>query len=182
VVRLQNVTEHEYNDRDKAYISDRHATFLVRNKVVGCDVLIAGLGEDRYPVGRACIYPAQLPPSVNKADCFRARCIPEVMQNKFFMLFLNCELARRQIRRFEQGVTRPRINTGNLKRLYVGVPNMGEQTFFIEKFDATQSCIHIQQANVEKLQHQKLGLMQDLLTGKVPVKCEAENTSMEPAA
>ncbi|WP_167659705.1 MULTISPECIES: restriction endonuclease subunit S [unclassified Pseudomonas] len=177
VVRLQNIVKHEYNDGDKAYISDRHAVFLVRNKVVGGDVLIAGLGEDRYPVGRACTYPAYLPPAVNKADCFRARCITGVMQNRFFMLFLNSELARRQIRRYEQGVTRPRINTGNLKRLVIGVPRINEQVTIIKRFEAAQAYIHRLQASVESLKARKLGLMQDLLTGKVPVKVDAPETA-----
>lgn len=170
VIRLQNVAEHEYNDDDKAYISDRHAAFLARNKVVGGDVLIAGLGDERYPVGRACMYPEQLPSAVNKADCFRARCAPDVMHNKYFMLFLNSELARHQIRRYEQGVTRPRVNTGNLKRLIVGAPALNEQVAIIKKFETTQANIRSQQASAENLKAQKLGLMHDLLTGKVPVK------------
>lgn len=172
VVRLQNVAEYQYNDTDRAVVSDRHAAYLVRNKVVGGDVLIAGLGEERYPVGRACTYPENLPPAINKADCFRARCIAELMHNKFFMLFLNSELARQQVRRYEQGVTRPRINTGNLKRLAVCVPELTEQANFISKFDSAQAAIRTQQAIVENLKSQKSGLMHDLLTGKVPVKVE----------
>lgn len=170
VVRLQNVTEYQYNDADRAFVSDRHAAYLVRNKVVGGDVLIAGLGEERYPVGRACTYPENLPPAINKADCFRARCIAELMHNKFFMLFLNSELARQQIRRYEQGVTRPRINTGNLKRLAVCVPELTEQAAFISKFESAQAAIRTQESIVENLKSQKSGLMHDLLTGKVSVK------------
>ncbi|TWH63986.1 type I restriction enzyme S subunit [Azomonas agilis] len=172
VVRLQNVTEYQYNDTDRAFVSDRHAAYLIRNKIVGGDVLIAGLGEERYPVGRACTYPENLPPAINKADCFRARCIAELMHNKFLMLFLNSELARQQIRRYEQGVTRPRINTGNLKRLVVCVPELTEQVAFISMFESAQAAIRTQQSIVENLKSQKFGLMHDLLTGKVPVKVE----------
>ena len=172
VVRLQNVTEYQYNDVDRAYIADRHAAFLARNKVVSGDVLIAGLGEERYPVGRACTYPEDLPSAINKADCFRVRCVAEAMHNKFFMLFLNSELARKQIRRYEQGVTRPRINTGNLKRLLVAVPNLNEQALFIERFEAIQASIQAQQYSVKNLFAQKLGLMEDLLTGKVPMQVD----------
>lgn len=172
VVRLQNIVAYEYNDRDKAYISDRHARFLLRNKVIGGDVLIAGLGEERYPVGRACVYPNELPPAINKADCFRARCNSDVMENKFFMLLLNSELARRQIRRYEQGVTRPRINTGNLKRLVICIPDIDEQRRIVTKFESVQATIHAQQSTVETLRQQKLGLMQDLLTGKVSAKLD----------
>ncbi|MEI7869307.1 MAG: restriction endonuclease subunit S [Candidatus Methylumidiphilus sp.] len=173
VVRLQNISEYEYNDSDRAYISNRHANFLSRNKVISKDVLIAGLGEERYPVGRACCYPNELPPAINKADCFRARCNSDVMENQFLMLFLNTEMARRQIRRYEQGVTRPRINTGNMKRIKICVPeSLEEQSKIIYKFELIQFNIRNQKSNVEKLQNQKLGLMQDLLTGKVPVKVD----------
>ena len=173
VIRLQNISEYEYDGSDKAYISKRHAEFLVRNKVVGGDVLIAGLGDERYSVGRACCYPAELPPAINKADCFRARCDLSVMRNEFFMLFLNSELARRQMRRFEQGVTRPRINTGNMKRVVACIPDLEEQSRMIVKFEAMQNAIQTQLKNSEALRAQKLGLMQDLLTGKVPVTVDA---------
>lgn len=44
VVRLQNLDEYIYSDGDKAFISTKHASSLIRNRVVGGDVLIAGLG------------------------------------------------------------------------------------------------------------------------------------------
>lgn len=178
VVRLQNVAEYEYNDTDRAFVSDRHASYLLRNKVVPGDVLIAGLGEERYPVGRACCYSDDLSPAINKADCFRARCRPDVMENKFLMLLLNSELARKQIRRYEQGVTRPRINTGNLKRIDACIPSIEEQQRIVAKFEAAQSSIREHYACVEKLRQQKLGLMQDLLTGKIPVKVGAGETAV----
>ncbi|EAZ3043709.1 hypothetical protein B6109_19410, partial [Salmonella enterica] len=126
VVRLQNIDEYKYDDSDKSYISDKHAGILIRNKVLGDDVLIAGLGDERYPVGRSCSYPMHLPTAVNKADCFRARCNSS-MKNKFLMLYLNNEKARAQIRCYEQGVTRPRINTSNLKKLLIVKPCLSEQ-------------------------------------------------------
>jgi type I restriction enzyme S subunit len=169
VVRLQNVLEYEYNDADRAYISENHASMLIRNKVVADDVLIAGLGEKRFPVGRSCYYPENFPFAINKADCFRARCVPEIALNKFFMLFLNSVAARNQIRKFEQGVTRPRINTGNLKRLRVSVPPLDEQRSICAHFESIQQRIGIERTNLEKLQKQKSGLMHDLLTGEVEV-------------
>lgn len=174
VIRLQNVVEHEYNDNDKAYISENHANYLIRNQVIGDDVLIAGLGEERYPVGRSCLYPVDLPPAVNKADCFRARCKPNAAHNKYFMLFLNSEYARKQIRRYEQGVTRPRINTGNLKKIMMPLPSLEEQSGVIRRFDAAQQKVSVEMEILEKLQKQKSGLMHDLLTGKVSVTPDPE--------
>lgn len=167
VIRLQNLSEYIYADGDKVFISARHAASLTRNRVVGGDVLIAGLGEERYPIGRSCIYPESLPFAINKADCFRARCLPGVMKNQFLMLFLNSEFARKQIRRYEQGVTRPRINTGNLKRLKICVPAIAEQIACIEKFKLIESTVIAQRECLDKIRNQKYGLMQDLLMGKV---------------
>ena len=175
MVRLQNVAEYEYNDNDKAFISEHYANYLIRNQVIGNDVLIAGLGEERYPVGRSCLYPENLPPAVNKADCFRARCNPNTALNTYYMLFLNCEFARNQIRRYEQGVTRPRINTGNLKKILIPLPSLEEQSQISSKFSAIQQRVSVELRNVEKLQKQKSGLMHDLLTGKVPVNADDES-------
>jgi len=182
VIRLQNVLEYEYNDSDRAYISEKHAHGLVRKKVVSGDVLIAALGEERFPVGRSCSYPRSLPPAVNKADCFCARCNEDIALNTFFMLFLNSVGARHQVYKFEQGVTRPRINTGNLKRLQVPIPTLEEQCSICNYFESLQQRINVERKNLEKLQKQKSGLMHDLLTGKVSVQVESEPEDEPEAA
>ncbi|ELI1837865.1 restriction endonuclease subunit S [Vibrio fluvialis] len=169
VVRLQNIVEYQYNDENKAFIPVEHFEFLKRNTVYPGDVLIAGLGEERYPVGRSCCYPADFPPAVNKADCFRARGINGVLENTYLMLFLNSEVARHQIRRLEQGVTRPRVNTGNLKKIIVCLPSIEEQKLVTDKYQSIQNVVGGLEAELKKLTSQKAGLMQDLLTGKVPV-------------
>jgi type I restriction enzyme S subunit len=170
VVRLQNVQDGQYNDLDRAFIAESHARYLVRNQVNPGDVLIAGLGEDRNVVGRACCYPAGLPAAINKADCFRLRCISVLALNRFVMYFLNTAAARYQVRRFEQGVTRHRINTGNLKRVCVALPNMDEQARSVTILDNAVLNIETATEYQSKLRQQKQGLMQDLLTGRVRVK------------
>ncbi len=171
VVRLQNLLASSYNDGDKAFISEQHANFLIRNRVVENDILIAGLGEERYPVGRACLYPQGLPPAVNKADCFRLRCNNEAI-NGFIMYFLNTSLARHQIRKYEQGVTRPRINTGNLKKIYVVKPTIDEQKVIFEQLSKIEKKLSLEQQYLNKLSFKKQGLMHDLLTGKIPVSVD----------
>ena len=172
VVRLQNIQATSYNDNDRAYVSDKHAAFLLRNKVLSGDILIAGLGEDRYPVGRACLYPDNLPPAINKADCFRLRCKVDEAENPFVMLYLNTEPARVQIRKYEQGVTRPRINSGNFKKLIIPKPSIEEQKIITGQIMKVAEIIEVEKKRNHKLIMEKLGLMQDLLTGKVPVKID----------
>ena len=167
VVRLQNIQSAKYNDDDKAFVSEKHANFLLRNKVVGDDILIAGLGEERYPVGRACLYPEDLSPALNKADCFRLRCSNDEMVNNFAMYFLNTSAARNQVRRYEQGVTRPRINLGNLKKILIPKPKLTEQLLVSSRLNELSHRINVEISKKKKLELQKSGLMHDLLTGQV---------------
>jgi type I restriction enzyme, S subunit len=169
VVRLQNVDEGKYNDEERAFVSESHANFLMRNQVLPGDVLIAGLGEDNNVVGRACCYPDGLPPAINKADCFRLRCLQAQALNAFVMFFLNTAAARRQVRRFEQGVTRRRINTGNMKKIIVSLPSIAEQQLIVQRLVDAGAQIELSTTHLAKLRQQKQGLMQDLLTGRVPV-------------
>lgn len=53
--------------------------------------------------------------------------------------------------------------------LSISVPSLDEQSQIVAKFDAVQSVIQVEQDNVAKLREQKLGLMSDLLSGKVRV-------------
>ncbi len=169
VVRLQNIQEGEYNDNDKVFISDKYATTLFKHRIIAGDILIAALGEDSYPVGRACCYPANLSPAINKADCFRLRCKTVVALNFFTVGFLNTELARSQIRRYEQGVTRRRINLGNIRRVRIVLPNINEQRLIAKSINTLTDKLNQYIEQYKKQNLLKRGLMQDLLTGKVRV-------------
>lgn len=167
VVRLQNVGSGTYSDADKAFVSQRHAAYLSRHQVLSGDVLVAGLGDEAHPVGRSCCYPAELPPAINKADCFRLRCEASQALNPYVMLFLNTLRARHQVRRYEQGVTRLRINLGNLRRIQIPLPTVKEQHMVVERVAAVTADIEAAVAQYEKALATKQGLRVDLLSGCV---------------
>jgi len=169
VVRLQNIQEGQYDDTDRAYVSGRHADFLSRYSVRSHDVLIAGMGDENYAVGRACSYPDDLSPAINKADCYRLRCRPEEAHNDFVALSLNSVVARLQARRFEQGVTRRRMNLGNFRRMLLPTPDLDEQTQCVALLSAVNERFGAIESLAIKLRLVKQGLMSDLLTGRVRV-------------
>lgn len=168
VVRLQNIQDGYFDDTEKAFIRESHAARLIRNQVVSGDLLIASLGDDGHPVGRACLYPEELDAGINKADCFRFRG-RAVCRNAYAMLFLNGHSARRQARGYEQGVTMKRINLGNLRRIKVALPPIPEQIAIEERATAIEASYSASLRELDKLRLQKSGLMDDLLTGRVPV-------------
>lgn len=168
VVRLQNIQQGEYDDSERAFIASKHAASLARNRVTAGDVLIASLGDDNYPIGRACCYPLELPDAINKADCFRLRA-GDYCRNTFVMLFLNGAGARKQVRQYEQGVTMKRINLGNLRRIMIAVPSIVEQDLIIQRMNTVKAQLNISDLQLTKLRNEKIGLMNDLLSGRIRV-------------
>jgi type I restriction enzyme S subunit len=168
VVRLQNILAGEYDDSERAFVSDRHAASLARNRVTAGDVLIASLGDANYPVGRSCCYPADLPDAINKADCFRFRSGP-LCRNDFVMFSMNGSAVRKQVRGYEQGVTMKRINLGNLRRVQIPLPLVPEQEMIAERLCMLQKQIDATALELQKRLSEKSGLMDDLLTGRVRV-------------
>ena len=74
VIRLQNIRTDGFDGSDAAFIdTDYYTHELNGHDVLAGDVLIAGLGDDRNTVGRACVAPVGIEPAMVKADCFRFR-------------------------------------------------------------------------------------------------------------
>jgi type I restriction enzyme S subunit len=174
VVRLQNIQRGAYDDSERAFISAKYAASLDRNRVEAGDVLIASLGDDNYPVGRACCYPVDFPYAINKADCFRFRGKRDVI-NAFIMLFMNGERARVQVRRYEQGVTMKRVNLRNLRQILVSLPDEHEQDAIVDRLRSIDKEIQLRLAETNKRLMQKSGLMDDLLTGRIRVTSLLDN-------
>lgn len=168
VVRLQNIQDGYFDDTEKVFILERHAAQLSRHEVVAGDVLIASLGDDGHPAGRACLYPDDLEPGINKADCFRFRG-KSYCRNGYAMLFLNGTSARRQARGFQQGVTMKRMNLGNLRKVRIALPRPDEQERIEVRAAAINSAHDNALMELDKLRLQKSGLMDDLLTGRTHV-------------
>jgi type I restriction enzyme S subunit len=68
-----------------------------------------------------------------------------------------------------QGAGRFKLNKAALKALPIYVPEPAEQEEILDRLEAAHSLVEAQFKQLEKLRQQKLGLMHDLLTGKVRV-------------
>jgi type I restriction enzyme S subunit len=123
VIRLQNVGEGVFLDDDQAFIPLGYYSELASHHVETGDVIVAGLGDETHPVGRACRVPSSLGPAVNKADCFCLRADPAMVDHDYLVRYLNSEHGRHQVRRRSQGTTRLRVNVSNLLKIPVLLPD-----------------------------------------------------------
>jgi type I restriction enzyme S subunit len=140
VIRLQNIGHGHFDDTDRAYISDAYFADLRRYEVRAGDIIVAGLGDETHPVGRAALVPQSLGPAINKADCFCLRASTTVVSNAYLTYFLNSRTGRSQVEGRAQGTTRMRINVGNLKTIAVPVPAITEQDCIVSKLRQIESA------------------------------------------
>ena len=92
----------------------------------------------------------------------------------FFSSWFNTGFGRKAIRRISIEGTRERVSLGEFKELLVPVANFDEQLEIGNRIDSLQISLTQSHNELRKLQKQKIGLMHDLLTGKVPVQVESE--------
>ena len=166
VVRLANLSEGRYLNEDEAFIEENHARRLGRHNVRSGDVLVASLGDDNHRPGRACLYPAWFAPGIVKADCFRIRPLDSV-DPRFLMEVLNSRSVTSQVRRLAQGVTRDRINLGQLRHVVLQVPSLEEQRRIAEVLGTIDETIEANEEQLGKLRELRSGLAADLLSGRV---------------
>lgn len=165
VIRLGNIGVGEFLDSDRAYISTERAKALARHSVDSGDLLIASLGDDKSPFGRACLYTDNELRAIVKADVFRLRCKGHMYIHPFAVHLFNFPRWRRGLTALAQGVTRDRVNLTNLMRLSLPKPSIDEQKVAGAMIEAAQLAIVEADRQLMKLRSLRGGLMQDLLTG-----------------
>ena len=127
VIRLGNVGQARFRDADEARISDEHFATLRRHAVRAGDLLVAGLGDENNPLGRACVAPDGLGPAIVKADCFRFRLSPTVFDQRFVAWALSSTAGQFAVRRISRGSTRLRANLGGIASIRVPHPSIVTQ-------------------------------------------------------
>lgn len=126
VVRLQNIGWAEFLDTDRAYIDEAYARELGDHSIVAEDLLIAGLGDEGHPVGRACMAPSGIEPAMVKADCFRFRLDRRRLDARFAAYQLSATAAA-VAGSFSIGATRSRMNLTTTAARKIALPPLDEQ-------------------------------------------------------
>ena len=150
VVRLQNIGWAEFTDLDAAYLDEAYARRLGEHSVKGEDVLIAGLGDDGHPVGRACVAPVEIEPAMVKADCFRFRLDRERVLPRYAAFQLSATAAA-VAGCYATGATRARVNLATSAGRKITLPPLKEQEAIAGFLDRETSTIDALVARKERL-------------------------------
>jgi type I restriction enzyme S subunit len=174
VIRLQNIRSDGFFGNDAAFVPlDYYQGNLSGHDVLPGDVLIAGLGDDRNLVGRACVAPGGLGPAMVKADCFRFRLDPERALPEFVATQLSVG-AVVDGPRLATGSTRSRIPLTVTASRFVALPHPEEQRdildFVGQHRRVSNALIAEAQTAITLLQERRAALITAAVTGAVDVR------------
>jgi type I restriction enzyme S subunit len=174
VIRLQNIRRDGFNGADEAFIDvGYYESELTGHDVIRGDVLIAGLGDDKNTVGRACVAPVGIEPAMVKADCFRYR----LDISQVFPVYIATQLSTSSAADagvLSSGSTRSRIPLSVMATRKLAVPPISEQSAIANflaaetaKFDTLTAEA---QRAIDLLQERRTALISAAVTGQIDVR------------
>jgi type I restriction enzyme S subunit len=147
-----------------------HLAFLSRSVCVPGDVLMNIVGP---PLGKVALVTNEVGEvNINQAIAvFRPKA---ELSSLFLLRWLISDGAKRWIlQRAKQTSGQLNVTLAMCQDLSLPYMNIGEQQRIEEKIQCAEMLVQSETLELGKLKSQKLGLMQDLLTGKVPVRLTA---------
>lgn len=176
VIRLQNIRATHFHGTDAVYVDLNYfQNDLAKHDVQEGDLLIAGLGDDKNLVGRACVAPPGIAPALVKADCFRFRLDLSMAFPKYVAFQLCCS-ADVDAGTLSSGSTRSRIPLSTMASRIIALPPTHEQKAIGGYIDSQTRkfgtlIAKAQQAIVLQKEH-RTALISAAVTGKIDVRSE----------
>lgn len=172
VIRLGNIGMCEFRNSDAAYIPTAYAEELSAHAVATGDVVIAGLGDDKMPLGRATIVP-DIGPAIVKADCYRARPTNAVIPI-YLAWALSAPQTRSQIILLARGATRARLNTSVVQQIEIPLPSKTVQAALVMEWSERTAQIDALIAETERFielsRERRSALITAAVTGHIDVR------------
>ncbi|GAA1554648.1 restriction endonuclease subunit S [Kribbella sancticallisti] len=173
VIRLGNIGRASFKAASEAFISLDYYRELRRHAVVPGDLIVAGLGDENHPVGRACVAPDGLGPSIVKADCFRIRFDQSLLTHQYAAWAMSSPVIAEEVSLLTRGSTRARINLGVAREIEIPVPPLSEQARIVSALESRRleiaAIVGYCERQLEVLTEQRRALITAAVTGRVDV-------------
>ena len=179
VITIGALGEGEFIQSELLFVSEKTADRLHEYRLKEGDVVFSRVAD----VGRSAVITADEIGWIMSSNLMRISldgvCVVAA--------FLQAQLAydsrvRAQIRATVNAGGREVANSSILNRLHFSWPEWAEQQRIVERLDALEAQRTCLIEDLQKLWRQKTGLMQDLLTGRVPITVDAVSNTKEASA
>jgi type I restriction enzyme S subunit len=160
---------------EKKYIHEKSFESLHCKEIVKGDLLICRLAD---PAGRACILPdIDEPKTITSVDVTIFRPPASVVNRVFLSYLFSTKQWFRLVNERSGGTTHKRISRGNLGRLKVTIPPLNEQNRIATILHDIDVEVAALRAKLGKSRQMKLGLMQELFTGRIRLVCNPQKAT-----
>lgn len=130
-------------------------------------------GGDFDKLGRGAVWAGEIEDCVHQNHVFRVRVDTSVLKPQYLAYYSESSFGKKYfLLSSKQSTNLASINSTQLNAYPMALPNGAEQDEIVRRVSGANQRIHTLRNNATKLHVQKLGLMQDLLTGKVPVQVD----------
>ncbi len=127
-------------------------------------------GGDFDKLGRGSVWQEEIKPCIHQNHVFRVRPKDGQLLSYFLAFWSQSEMGKKYfVRSSKQSTNLASINSTQLNRFPVALPLIIEQERIEAKIVAVNGYTDSLELNLVKFRHQKIGLMHDLLTGKIAV-------------
>ena len=183
LIQLADIGVARFLDKSSRFLTESKAaelgcTFLERG-----DVLVSRMAD---PIGRACVFPGLRQRSVTVVDVCIVRPTPTVVDNRWLTATINSPQFRGAIELAASGTTRSRVSRGNLGKLELPLPPLGEQRRIVAKLEALQAPSRRAREALDAVPRLLEKLCQSILAaafrGDLTKDWRAKNKNVEPAS
>lgn len=166
LIRSQNVHFDGLRRDGLAFIDPQTDAKMARTRIQAEDVLLNITGAS---IGRCTAVPADFGPgNVTQHVCI-IRTDRSAMHPGFLAIFLSSHDGQRQIDQLQGGLSREGLNFQQVRAIEVPVPAVSAQAALVETVASMRAAAAVATAEVGQMQSFKIGLMDDLLSGRVRV-------------
>lgn len=146
------------------------------------DVLMTRVFATIEGVGLPTLVPHIPEPAVYESNMMRLQVNVRSVIPRLLFEWLRSPTARAHISSRVNASNQCSVNQSAINPLPVPIPDHDEQNWINLRIEAADKRIATEVTILEKLKEKKVGLMHDLLTGKVPVNIESKTTTTEAVA
>ena len=127
-------------------------------------------GGDFDKLGRGAVWQGEIENCIHQNHVFRVRCNPNTLLPDYLSYYSESAFGKKYfVMSSKQSTNLASINSTQLKAYPIALPPLTEQAAITLHVQLAKHRQDTLKAEALKLRSKKLGLMQDLLTGKVPV-------------
>ena len=166
VIQSGYVTSGRFLAKHYVYVTENHFHSQARSKVNPGDIVMAKIGAN---AGMCAVLPEDHSIGILAGNSLKITPDLRKVSREWLLHYLHRLYALTSMSEVRTETAQPAISLGRIRKLVIPVPTLTEQIQTVSTLEKIENAINANSDEHRSLQHLKLGLMDDLLTGRVRV-------------